>query len=75
MNTKHTPDAAILDWLERNHTLHIAVEAVYVVDGYQVEITHDGGRIAGPWHAPTLREAYMEAMQHWNHPNGQRRTT
>ena len=59
-------DADILDWLERNHTLHRAVEVLYVVDGYQVEITHDDSRVAGPWHGETLREAYSEAMKHYD---------
>jgi len=35
-------DTQILDWLQRNHTLHRQVEALYVVDGYLVTITHDG---------------------------------
>ena len=52
--------ADILQWLQNNHTLHRVVEALYVVDGYQVEITHDGVRIAGPWHGETLFEAYAK---------------
>lgn len=54
--------ADILQWLQNNHTLHRVVEALYVVDGYQVEITHDGVRIAGPWHGETLFEAYAKGM-------------
>lgn len=59
-------DADIIEWLERNHTLHRAVEALYVVDGYQVTITHDDHQIAGPWRGETLREAYVRAMGEWS---------
>lgn len=59
-------DADIIEWLERNHTLHHAVEALYVVDGFEVTITYDGNPLAGPWHAETLRGAYLKAMLEWN---------
>lgn len=54
-------DIELIDWLENNHTLHKAVEALYVVDGYEVSITHDGNTIKGPFKAKTLREAYIRA--------------
>lgn len=63
-NTK-TPQPSlfsVMQWLENNHTLHRKVEALYAVDGYQVEITHDDVRIAGPWHGKTLLEAYAKGM-------------
>lgn len=63
-------DWLIVEWLVRNHTLHRQVKATYVVDGYEVEITHDGWRIAGPWCAPTLRGAYIQAMQSWDKTHG-----
>lgn len=63
-------DTEIVDWLERQHTLHRAVEALYVVDGYEVTITHDGNRIAGPWHGETLRDAYSLAMANWDKTHG-----
>lgn len=63
-------DAEIIDWLQRNHTLHRCVEALYVVDGYQVEITHDYSTLAGPWHGSTLREAYSKAMSEWDVTHG-----
>jgi hypothetical protein len=58
-------DAQILDWLEESHTLHREVEVTYVVDGYEVEILHDGTAIFGPWHGETLREAYSLAMDNY----------
>lgn len=54
-------DAEILDWLERSHTLHYTVEALYAVDGYVVSIMYDGAELA-QFHQPTLREAYAKAM-------------
>jgi hypothetical protein len=58
-------DADILNWLERSHTLHYSVVALYVVDGYEVTIEHDCDPCSGPWHGETLRDAYTEAMSHW----------
>ncbi len=66
LNAKLREESEILDWLERNHTLHRKVVALYLVDGYQVEIEHDCSLIAGPWRGDTLREAYREAMKHWD---------
>ena len=51
----------ILEWLERMHTLHFAVEALYVVDGYEVSITCDGNPIH-TFKAETLKQAYIDAM-------------
>lgn len=65
MTNAQTPQpnpADVIQWLENNHTLHRKVEALYVVDGYQVEITHDDVRIAGPWHGKTLFDAYAKGM-------------
>lgn len=63
-------DTEIIEWLERQHTLHRAVDALYVVDGYDVSITFDGEPHAGPWHGETLREAYQVAMKHWDVTHG-----
>lgn len=69
----HISDADILNWLERQHTLHRQVEALYVVDGYQVTITHDSEPIPGKeWHGETLREAYAKAMREWDTTHGNR---
>lgn len=54
-------DTEIVDWLERMHNLHTQVEALYVVDGYQVSLTWDGEPIH-EFKGETLREAYSEAM-------------
>lgn len=53
-------DSAILDWLEKWYTLHHTVEALYVVDGYEVSIMHDGNLKFGPFKGETLREAYSK---------------
>lgn len=63
-------DEEIIDWLERNHTLHRQVVALYVVDGYEVEIEYDGCAIRGPWHGETLRDAYAKAMEEWDVTHG-----
>jgi hypothetical protein len=65
-------EGEVIDWIERNHTLHRKVEALYVVDGYEVTITHDDERIAGPWHGETLLDAYRLAMAHWDKTHGER---
>ena len=66
-------DTEIIDWLERQHTLHRRVVALYVVDGYNIEIEHDGEPIKGAeWHGETLREAYSTAMAHWDLTHGKR---
>lgn len=54
-------DTEIIDWLERMHNLHTQVEALYVVDGYQVSLTWDGEPMY-EFHGETLREAYSAAM-------------
>ncbi len=50
-------DAARLTWLEDMHTLHKAVEILYVVDGYHVQRTHDSNPIGPEFFGITLREA------------------
>jgi hypothetical protein len=51
----------IIEWLERMHTLHFAVEALYAVDGYEVSITCDGNPL-WTFRAETLKQAYAAAM-------------
>lgn len=58
----HT-DTEIIDWLERMHNLHTQVEALYVVDGYQVSLTWDGEALH-EFNGDTLREAYSAAMEY-----------
>lgn len=55
-------DAEILDWLERMHTLHTTVEALYVVDGYRVQILYDEDACF-EFHGDSLRDAYTKAMR------------
>jgi hypothetical protein len=54
-------DSEILDWMERNHTLHYSVETTYVVDGYLAQIVRDGNVVV-EHHGETLREAYAGLM-------------
>ena len=57
----------IIEWLEHVHTLHCAVESLYVVDGYEVSITWDGAPVH-TFHAETLKEAYIRAMEAFPDP-------
>jgi len=50
------------DWLQRMHTLHRAVEMLYVVDGYHVTLTWDGTPISSDYHGETLDAAIDKAM-------------
>ncbi len=55
-----------IEWLESMHTLHGAVEILYVVDGFQIQRTFDGGEVGAPIKADTLIEAIDEAIaQGW----------
>lgn len=66
-------DADIVDWLQRQHTLHRQVSMLYVVDGYDVAIEHDGEPLPGrTWHGRTLREALTAAMADWDVTHGGR---
>lgn len=66
-------DAEILDWLQRQHTLHRAVHAYYAVGSYVVQITHDDFPIPNAeWQGETLRQAYSIAMAHWDLTHGAR---
>jgi hypothetical protein len=56
-------DAKRLDWLESNHTLHRSVEVLYVVDGYEVQLTHDDSPIGPCHHGETLRQAIDAAIR------------
>lgn len=56
-------DAARLNWLEDSHTLHKAVEFLYVVDGFEVQHTYDDNPVGNPIHGETLREAIDNTMK------------
>lgn len=49
-------------WLQKANTLHRQVDILYVVDGYQVTVTHDEHPISEDFHGETLREAISNAM-------------
>ena len=53
-------DRERVDWMEQQHTLHGAVEMLYVVDGYTVNVTHDGNPTGEHW-GETLRAAIDRA--------------
>lgn len=50
-------DAERLDWYEREHTLHGAVECTYVVDGYHLALTYDGAIVA-EFHGDSIRSVF-----------------
>ena len=50
-------DKERIDWIEQQHTLHKAVEFLYVVDGYQAQPTCDGDPVGDALHGETLRGA------------------
>ncbi len=58
-------DLLIVDWVEAHSRLHETVEILYVVDGYEVQITMDRGpvEVYGPYRGATLREAFAAAME------------
>jgi hypothetical protein len=56
-------DKKIVDWLQSMHNLHTQVEALYVVDGYQVSLTWDEHPVF-EFKGETLREAYAKAMRY-----------
>lgn len=51
-----------IEWLESMHTLHGAVEILYVVSGYQIQRTFDDDEVGDPIEATTLAEAIEIAM-------------
>ena len=53
-------DAERVEWYEGQHTLHGAVECLYVVDGYHVSVTHDGDTVA-QYHGDSVRSAFDRA--------------
>lgn len=59
-NAAQTPDR--LGWLESMHTLHGAVEILYVVDGYQLTLTCDDEPVGEPVHGATLNQAIDNAI-------------
>lgn len=52
-----------IEWLESMHTLHGAVEILYVVDGYQIQRTYDDTEIGVPIKAGTLTECIDIAIE------------
>ena len=51
-----------IEWLESMHTLHGAVEILYVVSGYQIQRTFDDSDVGEPIAADTLAEAIDMAI-------------
>jgi DNA repair ATPase RecN len=57
-------DARRLDWLEAQYTLHKEAEIWYVVDGYQINLTEQDGRVrVRSAEGATLRAAIDAALQ------------
>lgn len=51
-----------IEWLESMHTLHGAVEILYVVSGYQIQRTFDDSWVGDPITAESLSDAIEMAM-------------
>ena len=51
-----------IEWLESMHTLHGAVEILYVVDGYQIQRTYDDSNVGDPIQEKSLRECIDSAI-------------
>lgn len=58
-------DTERLDWLESKHTLHGAVKFLYVVDGYQAELTYDYDPISPAYHGESLRDTIDAIRGHY----------
>lgn len=56
------PTVDRLEWLESMHTLHGAVEILYVVDGYQLTQTYDDAAVGKPVRGATLEKAIDKAI-------------
>ncbi|EJY0635054.1 hypothetical protein OE855_002595 [Salmonella enterica subsp. enterica serovar Schwarzengrund] len=52
-----------IEWLESMHTLHGAIEILYVVDGYQIQRTYDDVEIGVPIKADTLAQCIDTAIE------------
>lgn len=53
----------MLDFIERNTTLHNQVELLYVVDGYEAAVTYDGAPQSPVHKGSTVRDALCALMQ------------
>lgn len=63
-SVKPRTDTERLDWLERKHTLHDSVAVLYVVDGYEVQVsTGDGDVLLCETRGDSLRDAIDRAME------------
>lgn len=51
-----------IEWLESMHTLHGAVEILYVVDGFQIQRTFNSSDVGDPSKAETLIQAIDMAI-------------
>ncbi|UVX30769.1 hypothetical protein S10a_00056 [Klebsiella phage VLCpiS10a] len=52
-----------IEWLQSMHTLHGAVEILYVVDGYQIQRTYNDVEIGSPIKADTLVDCINIAIE------------
>ena len=48
-----TPEQAI-QWIEDHTTLHMSVEFLYVVDGYELTMMYDSNPVYKPFHGETI---------------------
>ena len=53
----------MLDFVDRNTTIHKQVELLYVVDGYEAAVTYDGTPQSPVYKGETVRHALCGLMQ------------
>ena len=53
----------MLDFIDRNTTIHKQVELLYVVDGYEAAVTYDGTPQSPVYKGATVRDALCGLMQ------------
>lgn len=56
-------DTEMMDFIARNTTLHRNVEFLYVVDGYEACVTHDGNPLSPVYKGATVRAALCALIQ------------
>lgn len=59
-------DSEILEWQARNCGNYFSVRQDRIGDRYEVHIRWVDGQTVGPWAGATLRDAFIEAMKHYD---------
>lgn len=53
----------VIGFIETNNTLHSTIDILYVVDGYQVNVSNDGNPVGEVCNGKTLMEAMIKLIQ------------